>query len=58
LGQSWCKQVRTPMGLVDEGGGKYTLFYTGFETVPDWDQLLAGTGDHSCAIGYAELEIR
>jgi hypothetical protein len=57
LGSSWCKQVRTPMGLVDEGGGKFTLFYTGFETTPDWDQLLAGSGEHSCAIGYVELEI-
>lgn len=26
---SWVSTVRTPLGLVPEGGGKYTLFYTG-----------------------------
>ncbi len=57
LPPAWCKQVRTPMGLVDEGGGRYTLFYTGFDSTPDWDQLMAGTGEHSCAIGFVELRL-
>ena len=28
---SWANYVRTPLGLVDEGGGVFTLFYTGFQ---------------------------
>ena len=41
---SWAKNVRTPLGLVDEGEGKDTVFYTGFEQPPDWTRLLAGKG--------------
>jgi hypothetical protein len=53
----WCAHVRTPLGLVDEGNGKYTLFFTGFEKKPDWEKLLSGveTGDY-CSIGYIEVE--
>ena len=54
----WCKDVRTPLGLVDEGNGKYTMFYTGFESTPDWDELLAGICKSTCAIGYIELEYK
>jgi hypothetical protein len=57
-GQGWCKDIRTPLGVIDEGNGKYTLFYTGFEDIPNWDELLAGTGECNCAIGYVELEIK
>jgi hypothetical protein len=52
---SWAKDVRTPLGLVDEGGGRYTVFYTGFEQAPDWTRLLRGQGGETCAIGFAEL---
>ncbi len=52
---AWAKDVRTPLGLVDEGGGNYTVFYTGFEQPPDWTRLLAGKGGETCAIGFAEL---
>jgi hypothetical protein len=41
---------------VDEGDGKYTVFYTGFEQPPDWTRLLAGKGGETCAIGFAELK--
>ena len=51
----WAKDVRTPLGLVDEGGGRYTVFYTGFEQAPDWDRLLRGQGGETCAIGFVEL---
>jgi hypothetical protein len=45
------------LGLIDEGNGKYTVFYTGFVQVPDWNRLLTGEGKETCDIGYAELEI-
>jgi peptidoglycan/xylan/chitin deacetylase (PgdA/CDA1 family) len=53
----WAKDVRTPLGLVDEGGGRYTVFYTGFEQEPDWTRLLRGEGRETCAIGFAEVSI-
>ncbi|HEY0053839.1 MAG TPA: hypothetical protein VGB63_00660 [Pedobacter sp.] len=51
----WAKDVRTPLGLVHEGGNNFTLFYTGFEQVPDWERLLSGQGLETCAIGKVEL---
>ncbi len=27
----WADVVRTPLGLVAEGRGRYTLFYTGYQ---------------------------
>lgn len=53
---TWAKDVRTPLGLIDEGDGRYTVFYTGFEQTPDWDRLLRGKGGETCAIGFAELK--
>jgi hypothetical protein len=52
---AWAKDVRTPLGLVDEGGGRYLVFYTGFEQDPDWPRLLTGHGRETCAIGLVEL---
>jgi hypothetical protein len=54
---SWAKDVRTPLGLVDEGNGRYTVFYTGFEQPPDWDRLLRGQGRETCAIGFVEVTV-
>jgi hypothetical protein len=51
----WSKDVRTPLGLIDEGGGRFTVFYTGFEQTPDWNRLFQGTGRETCAIGFAEV---
>ena len=53
----WSDDVRTVLGLVDEGEGKFTVFYTGFEQAPDWDRLLTGTGKETCAIGFLDLQI-
>jgi hypothetical protein len=53
----WAVDVRTPLGLIDEGDGKYTVFYTGFEQEPDWTSLLAGHGAVTCGIGFAELKL-
>jgi hypothetical protein len=30
---AWATEVRTPLGLIDEGNGLFTLFYTGNEKV-------------------------
>ena len=54
----WARDVRTALGLIDEGGGRYTLFYTGFEQEPDWPRLLSGRGRETCAIGFVELRVR
>jgi predicted GH43/DUF377 family glycosyl hydrolase len=54
----WSKDVRTPLGLVEEGNNRFTIFYTGFEQDPEWDAFLAGKVVKTCAIGYAEVELR
>ena len=54
----WAKDVRTPLGLIHEGGSEYTVFYTGFETQPDWKVLLDGIGGNtSCAVGLARVAL-
>jgi hypothetical protein len=55
----WSKEVRTPLGLVPEGEGRYTLLYTGFEHPPDWARLIdeARGGDTRCAVGLVELRL-
>jgi hypothetical protein len=55
----WSKEVRTPLGLVPEGGDRFTLFYTGFEQAPDWARMLdeARGGETRCAVGLVELRL-
>lgn len=53
----WARDVRTPLGLVDEGNGRFTVFYTGFEQEPDWPRLLRGEGKETCAVGFAEVQL-
>ncbi len=56
--REWSKDVRTPLGLVAEGGGVYTVYYTGFEQEPDWQALLAGNAAQtSCAIGLVKVRL-
>jgi hypothetical protein len=54
----WAKEVRTPLGLVPEGGDRFTLFYTGFEQPPNWQRILdeASSGE-TCAVGFVELRL-
>jgi hypothetical protein len=55
----WAKDVRTPLGLVHEGGGRFTLFYTGFEQTPDWPRMLdEAKGKETCAVGWVELRLQ
>jgi hypothetical protein len=54
----WAKDVRTPLGLVNEGGDRFSLFYTGFEQAPDWARMLdEAKGRETCAIGFVELRL-
>jgi hypothetical protein len=54
---AWATDVRTPLGLVDEDDGRYTVFYSGFEQTPDWPRLLRGKGRETCAIGFVEVRV-
>ncbi|MBM3746639.1 MAG: hypothetical protein FJW34_12655 [Acidobacteria bacterium] len=57
--KTWAKDVRTPLGLVAEGGGEYSIYYTGFEQEPDWPALLAAKpGKSSCAIGLVKVRLQ
>ncbi len=57
-GESWAKDVRTPLGLVHEGGERFSLFYSGFEQAPDWSRMLdEAKGRETCAIGLVELRL-
>jgi len=41
----WADTVRTPLGLVPEGGGRYTLFYTGYQKPrPHASPIFGGLG--------------
>jgi hypothetical protein len=54
----WSKDLRTPLGLVPEGDDRFTVFYTGFEQLPDWDRLLTEAGGPvTCAVGFVELRL-
>jgi hypothetical protein len=54
----WAKDVRTPLGLVHEGGNEYSVFYTGFESPPEWNTLLEGKGGAtSCAVGLVRVAL-
>ena len=57
--REWSKDVRTVLGLIDEGNDKYTVFYTGFEQPVDWDRLSSGKSEGiSCAVGFVEVKIK
>jgi hypothetical protein len=53
----WSPEVRTPLGLVDEGDGTFTVFYTGFEQGADWTKLLDAKPANTFAIGMATVRI-
>ena len=54
----WAKELRTPLGLVPEGGDRFTLFYTGFEQAPDWTRILdTAKSSETCAVGFVELRL-
>lgn len=54
---TWSKDVRTPLGLIPEPDGTFTVFYTGFEQEPNWEGLMAGKPTSTCAIGKAVVKL-
>jgi hypothetical protein len=57
-GSGWGKDIRTPMGLIDEGNNTYTVFYTAFESTPDWDAALTKADTPAtCAIGWITVKL-
>lgn len=47
----WADDVRTPLGLIDEGQGRFTLFYTGY-------QKPSGSGKQATgAVGFVSLKL-
>lgn len=53
----WSYEIRTPLGLVEEPDGTFTLFYTGFEQEPDWTALMAAKPGNTMAIGFARVKL-
>lgn len=55
----WSKDIRTILGMIDEGDHKFTVFYTGFEREVNWAKLLKNNVEGiTCGIGFVEIEIK
>jgi hypothetical protein len=54
----WSPEVRTPLGLVPEPDGTYTVFYTGFEQPADWTKLMAATPASTFAVGFVRVRLK
>jgi hypothetical protein len=55
---TWARDVRTPLGLVPEGKGKFTLFYTGYEKGAGATAAGNVTLPGVAAMGMVEVELR
>ena len=53
----WSPEIRTPLGLVEEADGTFTVFYTGFEQAPDWTRLMESKPVNTFAIGFARVRL-
>ena len=54
----WSPEVRTPLGLVPESDGTYTVFYSGFEQPADWTKLMDAKPANTFAIGFVRVRIQ
>jgi hypothetical protein len=54
----WASEVRTPLGLIDEGNGSFTLFYSGNETIPGTHADRNGITLTPGAVGIVEVKLR
>ncbi len=52
---AWATEVRTPLGLIDEGNGLFTLFYTANEKVPGAGPDGNGINTTPGSIGLVEV---
>ena len=53
----WSPEIRTPLGLVEEADGTFTVFYTGFEQPADWTRLMEAKPVNTFAIGFARVRL-
>lgn len=53
----WASEVRTPLGLVEEGNGRYTLFYTANEMTAGKQPDPYGVTLTPGAVGFVELQV-
>jgi hypothetical protein len=51
----WATEVRTPLGLVDEGNGAFTLFYTANQKIPGAQPDQYGVTLTPGALGFVEV---
>ena len=54
---TWSPEIRTPLGLVPEDDGTYTVFYTGFEQAADWTRLMESKPVNTFAVGFARVRV-
>ena len=54
----WSNDVRTPLGLVEEGKDRFTLFYTGNEKVEGTHADGYGITLTPAAVGMVEVELK
>ena len=52
----WATEVRTPLGLIDEGNGSFTLFYTANEGVSGMAPDANGINTTPGSLGLVEVE--
>jgi hypothetical protein len=53
----WSPEIRTPLGLVPEDDGTFTVFYTGFEQKADWTRLMESKPVNTFAVGFARVKL-
>ncbi len=54
----WASEVRTPLGLIDEGGGSFTLFYSANEKIAGAHADANGITTTPGAIGVVEVKLQ
>ncbi len=57
-GGVWASEVRTPLGLIDEGNGSFTLFYSGNEKIPGAQADANGITMTPGAVGLVEVKLQ
>jgi hypothetical protein len=53
----WSAEIRTPLGLVPEEDGTFTVFYTGFEQKADWTRLMESKPVNTFAVGFVRVRL-
>jgi hypothetical protein len=53
----WASEVRTPLGLIEEGNGTYTLFYTANQKTDGTQSDAYGVTQTPGAVGFVEVRV-